>query len=277
MFQEIPVNQEKIFAFRVTGKLTHADYQAFLPRLEALIEGDRRISLLVEFDGFRGWDLEAARDDFKFARAHPDAFERIAMVGENRWQRWMAVMAKPFIDGEVRYFAHDDIQAAWDWLHQPGEGSQPQKLLDPDPFSHILMATDFSAGAERAARRALELAGRYAARLTVLHVVEHTVLYDDAYDPIIPNCLELDQQLREIAKQRMTQLLQDIAASIDVRSDVQFGTPRRVVLSYAAAQGVDLIVVGRHGRSGLSRLMGSTANALVHKAHCEVLMVPVDV
>ena len=81
----------------------------------------------------------------------------------------------------------------------------------------------------------------------------------------------------EIAKQRMNQLLQDIAVSTEVRSDVLFGTPRHAILSYAAAQGVDLIVVGRHGRGGLSRLMGSNANALVHKARCEVLTVPVDV
>jgi universal stress protein A len=217
------------------------------------------------------------KDDFKFGMAHQDAFERIAMVGENRWQHWMATMAKPFIDGEVRYFERDDIQAAWDWLHEPGEASSSAELPDPDPFSHILMATDFSAGSERAARRALELAGRYAARLTFLHVVEETVLYDEAYDPIIPGRLELDEQMLEIAKQRMTELLQDVAAGTEVRSEVQLGTPRHAILIYAAAQGVDLIVVGRHGRGGLSRLMGSTANALVHKARCEVLTVPVDV
>ncbi|RRS31223.1 MAG: hypothetical protein OI74_15130 [Gammaproteobacteria bacterium (ex Lamellibrachia satsuma)] len=136
------------------------------------------------------------------------------------------------------------------------------------------MATDFSVGAERAARRAMELAGCYSARLTFLQVVEDLVFYDEAYDPIIPDRLELDEQMQDIAKQRMAKLLQEIAAGTKVRSEVQFGMPRHAILSYSVAQDVDLIVVGRHGHGGISRLPGSTASSLVNSASCEVLTVP---
>ena len=62
----------------------------------------------------------------------------------------------------------------------------------------------------------------------------------------------------------------------DCRQLVLAGSPRSVILSYAEAQQVDLIVAGRHGRGGIQQLLGSTANALVHRARCEVLTVPLD-
>ena len=83
MFQELPVHQDNLFAFRVTGRLAHSDYQAFLPRIEELIARYGRISLFIELEGFRGWDLEAAKDDFRFGLQHRGDFERIAMVGDS--------------------------------------------------------------------------------------------------------------------------------------------------------------------------------------------------
>lgn len=118
MFEVIPVNDERVFAFRATGKLTHADYQAFLPQLEALIERHGRISVLLELDGFHGWEWQAMQDDFQFGIGHRDAFERIALVGDSTWQHAMALLAKPFVDGEVRYFERSESAAAWDWLQQ---------------------------------------------------------------------------------------------------------------------------------------------------------------
>ncbi len=54
-----------------------------------------------------------------------------------------------------------------------------------------------------------------------------------------------------------------------------FGGPS-TILSYAAAQQVDLIVTGSHGRSGVSRLLGSTTNGILHGANCDVLAVRID-
>ena len=275
MFQEIPVHQDNIFAYRATGRLSHADYQAFLPRIEELIARYGRISLFMELEGFRGWDLEAAKDDFRFGMAHRDAFERIALVGDTGWERWMALMARPFMDGEIRFFPRNQAQEAWDWLR---EGTQAAIAApsQPDPYRHILLATDFSPHAERAAYRALELAGRYKARLTFLHAVEEPVMYDQFYDPITPDRLEEDAVLFHAAVERLRKLLENIAAPGDCRQLVLAGSPKSVILSYAEAQQVDLIVAGRHGRGGIQQLLGSTANALVHRARCEVLTVPLD-
>jgi nucleotide-binding universal stress UspA family protein len=275
MFQEIPVHENNIFAYRVTGRLSRPDFQAFLPRIEELIARCGRISLFLELEGFRGWDLQAAQDDFRFGVQHRDDFERIALVGDAAWERWMALMARPFKKGEIRFFPLDHAQDAWDWLRE-GAHAAVAATPTPSPYRHILLATDFSPHAERAAYRALDLAERYQASLTFLHAVEETVLYDQFYDPIIPDRLKEDPRLQDTAVERLRKLLEQIGAPADCRQLVLSGSPRSVILGCAEAQQVDLIVAGRHGRGGLRQLLGSTANALVHRARCEVLAVPLE-
>jgi universal stress protein A len=272
MIQQIHVQEDNIVAFRLSGKLSHADYQAFLPRLEELIKAHGRISVLLELADFHGWDLDAARDDFRFGMRHQDDFERIAIVGRGALQHWMALMAKPFTSAGVRFFKQDQLGEAWDWLREPLQ----QAALDqapPAPYQRILVGVDFSPHSVRAVRRALDLAHRYGGRVNLVHAVENPVYYDQDYGPVA--ALDIDLELMEAAKGRMQQLIGELDAG-DLPSDVLFGSPKGVILSQAEALHGDLIVVGTHGHRGIARLLGSTANAVSHNARCDVLTVHID-
>ncbi|MCG6966345.1 MAG: universal stress protein [Chromatiaceae bacterium] len=276
MIQQIPVQEDNIVAFRLSGKLSHADYQAFLPRLEALIRVHGKISVLLELVDFHGWDLAAAWDDFRFGMQHPDDFERIAIIGQGALQHWMALMAKPFTSAGVRFFAQEQIGEAWDWLREP----RRQAALDqaqPAPYRSILVGVDFSAHSVRAVRRALDLARRHGGQVNLVHAVENQIYYDGAYDPVIPLGLDidLDHELVEAAKGRVQQMIDELGVG-ELPSAVLLGSPRGVILSQAEALHADLIVVGRHGRRGIGRLLGSTANAIIHSARCDVLTVHID-
>jgi nucleotide-binding universal stress UspA family protein len=124
----------------------------------------------------------------------------------------------------------------------------------PAPAPRILVATDFSDEAEAAVRVAIDYARRLGAHLHILHV------YSTG---------EVD----------VTRLLADTAAS--ARPDVPVtvastgGDAAAEILRYAARQPIDLIVVGTHGRTGMSRLLlGSVAERVVRGARCPVLAVP---
>jgi universal stress protein A len=116
MFQKLSESSEKILGFKVTGKLTDEDYKAFVPQIEKIIREFGRISLLLELDDFHGWDLEAAWDDFKFGMKHIKDFKRVAIVGDKKWEEWMAKLAKAFMRAEVKYFDGSQLQDAWKWL-----------------------------------------------------------------------------------------------------------------------------------------------------------------
>ena len=96
MIEELPVQEPGIGVFKASGKLTDADYQQFIPRLEELIHEYGKISVLLELEDFHGWEPNAAWDDFKLGLAHPQDFERIAIVGDKAWEHWIALLAKPF-------------------------------------------------------------------------------------------------------------------------------------------------------------------------------------
>ena len=275
MFQQIPVNDENIIAYRVSGKLTHEDYQQFLPTLEALLKENPSLSLFIELDNFKGWDLQAAWDDFKFGMDHADEMSRIAIVGHNAWQKWMTRLAQPFLQAQIQYFSHDHLIDAWDWLRKKDE-KEPLKELHP--YKHILIPVDFTEYSLRIAQRAKEISELYEADLSIIHVIENTVLftdyYDDFYDTYSLDIVDQQQQLFDISKSRLKQFVAQLN-SRSVNAEIIQGTPVSSILSYAEAQQIDLIVMGTHGYKGIERLLGSTAAGVVHKSRCEVLTVPV--
>ena len=110
------IADEKLVEVELSGKLTREDYDRFVPELERLFKQHGRIRLLVIMRDFHGWKLAALWQDIKFDLHHFKNFERIAIVGETKWQEWMSTICVPFTTGEVRYFHHDKIAEARAWL-----------------------------------------------------------------------------------------------------------------------------------------------------------------
>jgi len=116
MIEQLPETSGKILGFRMSGKLHDADYKMFVPLIDAAIAKEGKVRLLVEFHDFQGWDAHALWDDVKFATTHCTKLERIAMVGEKTWQKWMAAVCKPFTMAKIHYFDASQIDAAKAWL-----------------------------------------------------------------------------------------------------------------------------------------------------------------
>jgi hypothetical protein len=117
----IKVNQLKegrIIEVTVSGKLNDADYQYFVPEFDRLAARHSMVRLLFEMSQFHGWEVKAAWDDFKLGLKHHDQMERIAMVGEKKWQEWMAKFCQPFTAAKVRYFDQTEGLAARAWLEE---------------------------------------------------------------------------------------------------------------------------------------------------------------
>jgi universal stress protein A len=88
----------------------------------------------------------------------------------------------------------------------------------------------------------------------------------------MPQELELDQDLLELAYKRLQQLAEKYGVA-DSERFVSQGNTKHEILRIAEKQKVDLIVIGSHGREGIQLLLGSTANAVLHGAPCDVLAV----
>ena len=138
---------------------------------------------------------------------------------------------------------------------------------------HILVPTDFSDGSSEAFETALGLAVDSGARLTLFHV--HHVPATVVPDVILPMTPELMHNVQHSVDLVLEQLC-DRARQAGVEADIRtaFGTTHAEICETAEELGVDLIVIGTHGRSGLSHaLLGSVAEKLVRRAPCPVLTV----
>jgi ubiquinone/menaquinone biosynthesis C-methylase UbiE len=109
-------NGGKILEARVSGKLTHGDYQRFVPEFGRLVKQHGKLNVLFEMVGFRGWKAAALWDDIKFDLKHFAGIERLAMVGEKKWQRGMSAFCHPFTTARIRYFDRRAADEARAWL-----------------------------------------------------------------------------------------------------------------------------------------------------------------
>ena len=103
---------------QLSGKLTKEAYEAFVPDLEKQITEHGKIRILVEMKDFQGWDLEAVWEDTKFGYKHFRDIERMAIVGEKTWEKWMTAFCRPFTLAKIKYFDSADLKSAREWVHQ---------------------------------------------------------------------------------------------------------------------------------------------------------------
>jgi len=108
--QSVPVS------VTLSGKLTRADYQRFVPALENYMKEHAKIRMLVRLADFHGWDAGALWEDIKFDMKHFSGLEKLAMVGDSKWEKWMASFCKPFTTAKIRYFDSSQEQEANDWI-----------------------------------------------------------------------------------------------------------------------------------------------------------------
>jgi hypothetical protein len=116
MALEIDDSNPKYLAIRLSGKLTAADYETFVPQVESIVKERGSIRILMTMQDFHGWELAAAWEDTKFGLRHFRDIERLAMVGEKKWQHGMAVFCKPFTKAEIRYFDAGAAKEAESWI-----------------------------------------------------------------------------------------------------------------------------------------------------------------
>ncbi len=138
-------------------------------------------------------------------------------------------------------------------------------------YKKILLAVDLHPSYdEYTAQRAVDFAKERGAKLYIIHCVEGIHAYGAAqgYQLI----MEVEQQVEQEAKKALA----DLSTKCEIPADQQIianGPPQRIVLEQAKALKVDLIIVGGHGRHGISLLLGSTADGIMHHADCDVLAI----
>ncbi len=107
----------KIIEVQLSGKLSKEAYEAFVPATEAKIHEFGKVRMLVVLRDFHGWNAGALWEDLKFDLKHHSHIERLAIVGESKWEKGMSAFCKPFTAAKIQYFDIADLEAARQWIH----------------------------------------------------------------------------------------------------------------------------------------------------------------
>ena len=106
----------RILEVRATGKLAASDYVELGPTFERLHQEHGKLRVLFELHDFHGWTASGLWEDVKFEEKHFSDIERIAIVGDKKWQQGMATFCKPFTTAQIRFFKPDQAEGAREWL-----------------------------------------------------------------------------------------------------------------------------------------------------------------
>ena len=120
MIEIMPETEDKTLVVKATEMLTHQDYEeVFIPQLKQRIEKFGSIRVLFYLaENFTGWELGAAWDDAVFGIKHRHDFEKIAVVGGQKWVKWATKIGSYLVDGQVATYESTEFQDAIAWLKQ---------------------------------------------------------------------------------------------------------------------------------------------------------------
>ena len=138
-------------------------------------------------------------------------------------------------------------------------------------YTHVLIAVDLTDDSPEVVQKGLEVAQRFGAKLSLLHVVEF-IPVDPAGEALLPPPVDLEGELAQSARQRLDVLCRDSGLK-DAPRRVEVGVIKFEILKAIIEEKADLLVLGSHERHGLALLLGSTEKAILHKASCDVLAV----
>jgi nucleotide-binding universal stress UspA family protein len=178
-----------------------------------------------------------------------------------------------------------DAERRWRRLSIDENGSSPCVRIAPpleterrekamNMFHRILFATDLTPDSTPAFREAVEMASQNGAELIIVHAYQPPSLPQaEAAAPGIYD--EWERDLRVQAESRMAPLVQEATrAGARARTLLLSGAPAEAIAEGARESGADLVVMGTHGRKGVSRLLvGSVASRVISTAPCPVMTV----
>lgn len=137
-------------------------------------------------------------------------------------------------------------------------------------YKNILLTVDLIVTHdEYTIKRAVELAKNSNATLHAIHVMPTLYYYNPGQGDVMP---EFQTQMLQDARK----IFEDLTASNEFLREkfiLETGSPKLIIIEQAKKLNIDLIIVGAHKTHGLNSWLGSTANAVINNAHCDVLTI----
>lgn len=116
MYERLIASPESLVAYRISGKITSKEFEEIANTLELEIDEQGKLKMLVEIDHMNFPTPGVMWEDLKFAYSHAKDFERFAVLGDKRWEKWWTQVAGKMVSTECHYFDASEKEQAWEWI-----------------------------------------------------------------------------------------------------------------------------------------------------------------
>jgi len=140
-------------------------------------------------------------------------------------------------------------------------------------FTKIMIAIDISPEADQIMNKAMDMAEKYSAEVSLVHVVQ-PIIIETGYEMIPILTADIEDNLVKRAETHLVELAKKYKIE-EKNTLVLMGAVKSELHREARERDIDLIIIGTHARHGVSLILGSTANAVMHGTPCDVLCVKV--
>jgi len=114
MIETMDKSSGNTLGYKAVGDVTKADYETLMPAVEAAVDQYGSVNLLLDLTRFHWEKVDAWGSDLSFGHTYRDKIDKMALVGNATWEKYLAKLAQPFYAKQIQYFESDDD--AWDWL-----------------------------------------------------------------------------------------------------------------------------------------------------------------
>ena len=114
----LPKSEENLVCCKAIGKLTDEDFYNLTIRIERVLENHSSFSLYVNLEFFEGWEWHAAWDKNVYGKKFWGQIEKIAFVGNQKWEQMINKIAQNLKNGDKRYFSIAHQSMAIEWINK---------------------------------------------------------------------------------------------------------------------------------------------------------------
>jgi len=118
MFEKKPESSGNVVGYKAIGTLTASDFKKLEPEVKALVEKQGNIRMMYDMSEFKWEKAEAWIEDLKFGHEFHKKIDKLAIVGDKTWEKWITHLAKPIYAKDAKYFKTADTDKAWAWLRE---------------------------------------------------------------------------------------------------------------------------------------------------------------
>ena len=123
---------DKFFFVKVklVGRITYNDYENMIPMLRYTVRNsiNPKVKVFIDATEFKGWELRAAWDDFKYSLEFKKLITKVAYVGTKTWEEYGVKIGSWFLEGDIKFF--NSTEDAYDWLNK--DEIEPKTAVQKD-------------------------------------------------------------------------------------------------------------------------------------------------